>query len=344
MSRLPRMPAAQGTDDQARCLAAWLDEWRIEQALGDEERESAERPAPGAEPGGDGHAVATAGAGAGRSQAGDRTGHAPPQAGQIRLMFPVAAAPAARPLYVALLEACGEAAFLAAPYSRFATAATPGELATGRKPLPLRVLCVWNARYIPAAAAAGSWLSGRLRPSERRDALIVRNRTAAGEPVPPALRDRVGPPLRHPADPRRIYVAQEEALTDAILTGPERAGRDAPIRFPVPWLADRGGSPRLALAAEGEPLYGTQAVFAVSGTPYRIRVLQDGPDHPCQAQAETRAGAPTAALDGAVVIGTRHAARLEGGKASLPAADLKAGLMVLDADGRPLPMEPVPSA
>ena len=134
-------------------------------------------------------------------------------AGEIRLLPPLSGDTATmrRPAYVALLQPLDGARWQVAPFGRFAAPAVPGEWATGRKSLHLRVLCVWNAGPLAASLLHAGWRAGRLTAAERH-AVTVLQAAQTGAPLPLAVARRVGPPLVHPLDPRYDYLDEERRL------------------------------------------------------------------------------------------------------------------------------------
>ncbi len=173
-------------------LSAWLDEWRLHQAMGSADEASA--PA-GAEPmpGGCDRPV-----GATLPQRPYRSGL---RAGDILLLKPVTPLTRLRPIYVAVLQSEGSSEWWrVAPFGRLALPATPDEVETGLKAPPLRVLCLWNGHVVPAPRLLlWAWLVRRMTKAERLAAF------KAGEA-------RRGPRLVHPLDPRHTYLDEERVL------------------------------------------------------------------------------------------------------------------------------------
>lgn len=128
-----------------------------------------------------------------------------------------------RPVYVVILQDRGNGTWLVAPFSGFTNPAVPGEWLTGLRPVPLKVLSLWNARTVDAVAAARGWPCGRLSSGKVADALDVWRHATQGEPLERVAANRIGPALRHPLDPRHAYMQEETELLDAHL-GAESAG------------------------------------------------------------------------------------------------------------------------
>ncbi len=215
MKRNQAAPAAGPSDPRIRMLAEWLREWTLDRAL---------RGEPEAPP------VACTGRRA-------PIGYADvPAVNDIRLLHPDVAPSAVRPIHVALLDRAPSGAWLAAPFSRFANPASEGEWMTGRRGAALRVLCLWNARWMPAATVLRSWRAGWLTGRERAGALRAlefwRNGTSPGR----AVLAKTGLPVIHPDDPRRAYEDEEARLMDEAAADPD----DRPQALPGPGvLADR---------------------------------------------------------------------------------------------------------
>ena len=206
MTRLPRVSVAAAPAWQRERLAEWMQEWRIECILKDDEGDSPVSASPWSE------CQPERG-----SPAGDERLSDPPRIGQIRLLHPGSTA-ARRPVYVAILAHQAPHSFLAAPYGRFSEPATPGELLTGRTSAALRVLCVWNVRSLAADILARSWAVDEMPSDELDDARLVLKSLESGKP-PDRLARRVGPPLAHPADPRHAYEDEEAEWAADFETG-----------------------------------------------------------------------------------------------------------------------------
>lgn len=187
---------------QRERLARWLLEWRLDQALASGQRVT-EAPAPT-----DDFAGATD---------APLESEPAPATGQIRLLAPVGEATAARPRLVAVIECDAQGRWLVAPFGRFADPALSGEWATGRDQLPLRVLCLWNARWVGADSVRLGWVVGQLTPEERAAAQAVLAAGGDTASLPDALRAQVGPPLGHPDDPRLVYRERERVVMDGIV-------------------------------------------------------------------------------------------------------------------------------
>lgn len=195
---------------QRRRLAEWLAEWRLEQALSRADISSADDCG--------GPAV---------RNATTIAAQACPATGQIRLLFPDHAATRRRPLYVLILNQATPNEYLIVPFGMFATPAIPGEWRTGLRCLPLRVLCVWNTRQVNCDRLQRAWhprdLDGVRWAQARQMAadVFVRppfflSRTSLTADIRPVPANSLGPPLGHPLDPRRQYLAAESERLDAL--------------------------------------------------------------------------------------------------------------------------------
>jgi hypothetical protein len=195
MKRLPTRRVIESAPAQKEMLARWLHEWQIEKALSSGK---SEKKPPVRDP-----EIAVA--------SGSGSEDAVLQVGQVRLFQPFCKGAAARPRYFAVLALASEGGVLIAPFARFSTPAVPGEWGTGLSPAPLRVLCVWNARATSAQTVRRSWVVEHLSRHAQESACLLIGHVFAGAPVPATLAEQVGPPIRHPLDPRHEYVDQERA-------------------------------------------------------------------------------------------------------------------------------------
>jgi len=217
MSSMMKNKQSAALARQRQALAHWLFEWQLEQAT-----------SPPA-------ACAEAAAASARDSVGDDVARAPVseqptrrrctrtfQPGDICLLRPLLACARTRPIYLLLLTRCDDGAWLAAPFSRFPVPAVPGEWRTGLRALPVAVLCGWHVRRVDAALLADVWHAmtfppPRLATARRLAAACLDSSdldaVAAGGPLP---WNEMGPPLRHPDDPRRAYLAEESDRLDEL--------------------------------------------------------------------------------------------------------------------------------
>jgi hypothetical protein len=182
-------------DMWSRRLAEWLDEWRLYRALAAED---------------------------------DETGCPEvlvPRTARIRtlrvrdivLLDPRIAPPGARALFLGILDS-RECEVHAAPFGPLSLPGFTGELALPERPVPLRVLCLWNARWLDAARVAQGWKCGRLSAVEYRGARKVWQAWHEGRVPPKPWIELVGPPWIRPDDPRREYEQAEADLMDTVAT------------------------------------------------------------------------------------------------------------------------------
>lgn len=203
---------------QRRRLSRWLKEWEAEQVLRRALPAVSRRPR----------------ASRGRRAPVAAQAPTPPlSVGQVRLLYPAPSDdPAQRPLYVAVLAEPSSGFFLVAPFGRFAEPAVPGEWQTGLKAMPLRVLCLWNARGVESRLLERSWRAGTLPPVTICRALDLNRRLHSATPLQTVTGADVGPPLRHPLDPRHTYLEEESALLEENLSALASASCDAITAFP----------------------------------------------------------------------------------------------------------------
>jgi hypothetical protein len=185
---------------QMQRLALWLKEWELDRIL---RKELAKDQAPQK-----------------RSSAGlshDKAGKSP-AVGEIRLLHPAGVGGDQGPVYIVILENRPDNTFLIAPFGRFAEPALPGEWLTGLKPVPLRVLCLWNSRVVAEATLNRSWRAGRFSAVRLRQAMELHRHITASTPLVSVSTDDIGPELRHPLDPRQQYQLEESNLLDENLS------------------------------------------------------------------------------------------------------------------------------
>lgn len=239
--KLPRLNAEEPPDGQRDRLARWLAEWEIDDAL-------AAVGAGASEPQPDAGAVGELAADIASTEDGPV-----PAPGQVRLFSPEPRAARHRALYVALLAWRGEDVLLAAPYGRFSEPAVPGELLTVRDTPALRVLCPWNARPLTVTLLQRTWFVDKLDDGETAEAVDLHRCMEQRHAIPAELRHRIGPPLRHPADPRHTYLRQERIRMDLLVRESGAGGvSDGGLAYPT-----HSPEENLRLAAESGEEYGS---------------------------------------------------------------------------------------
>ena len=144
----------------------------------------------------------------------------PPGLGEVRLLSPMLM-PEEQ-----MLPACvmvihvrpNGGGFVVAPFSRYPVPGTAGEFLTYSESMPLRVLCVWNAQLLPMGALAHSWLVGQADTETVSLARALYRHMSFGERPPPALIERMGPPVAFEEDPRSNYQREEIRTWSGLLT------------------------------------------------------------------------------------------------------------------------------
>lgn len=193
--------------DKAR-LAAWLQEWAVAAQLDHD------------------------------SDAADESGDRLPEAtfdtiirpAEIRLLSPrLTPLTRSRPVHVLVLEVQATGHGLVAPFSRFVTPALPGELTVETGIPALRVVCAWNRCRVSAAVLRASWTVSTLPSTSVTDCREL-GMVPHGISAPAPWRERVGPPLTHPLDPRHRYIDAETALRRSL----ELLSDSAPMAYPPP--------------------------------------------------------------------------------------------------------------
>ena len=110
--------------------------------------------------------------------------------------------------YVAVLEEWERGMWLIAPFSHYATPATPGEMSTGIDMRGLRVLQAWNGRTVQDDILKKSFLFDRLSDKVREDALALFRHEMGGVDLPTSFSAQRGVPIVNEVDPRREYIAE----------------------------------------------------------------------------------------------------------------------------------------
>lgn len=172
-------------------LAAFLDEWRIGQEL------DKVRDIPSSQTGADTPE---------KPFPASRISGGVPNPGDIWLLPPLTPVTRRRPVYVALVARRGADGWLCAPFSRFSSPATDGELVSRKPADALAVIQVWNAGVVPEDILADGWMVGRLGADDLK---AVASYVEQGKPLPDARR---GAPVAHPLDPRLDYIEEEREL------------------------------------------------------------------------------------------------------------------------------------
>lgn len=182
--------------------------------------------------------------------------------GQIRMLSPSLTPEASEPVFVAVIGQQG-GEFLVTPYSRFPVPAFLSELCMECDEDELATLCIWNTHSLKAESLEKSWVVDALAADECRAALSVFESYLFGDPVPEALKNRIGAPILYSDDPRIPYQDEEihrcqglgrlQALADEAEAKEEAIWLDNLVReaekiIMFPQLQDE----LLAAASEGE--------------------------------------------------------------------------------------------
>lgn len=202
MNRLPGHAVTPLSEARRRHFAQWRMEWEIERALRED----------------DGEVPASAAVRRIRPvRAAPAAGPAPdPVPGLVWLAHPSLVPDCPRPLYLVVLAGPELDWLHLAPFGAFSAPACDGELLLRHPAGPLRVVCFWNHRRLPAAAWRRGWTAGRLRADDLADLRTCLDCRAALRALPPALKDRTGPAIAPPDDPRDPYIDEEAGWLDAL--------------------------------------------------------------------------------------------------------------------------------
>jgi hypothetical protein len=210
---LPRLHGRRPDPHQHDQLARWLHDWSLFTVLSDE--------------------ASTVDLSVPRLALDDRSECSDVATGDIRLLHPTIEPLAVR--YVAVLDNQGNDRWLVVPFGPLFDPATPDEVHTGRKTPALRVLCPWNRFAMTRSMLQRCWPVDRLTDEE----------TEWLRTAPPA--DRIGPPLRHPLDPRWDYLEKESEFRQRV----SNVGRKQ-VSYDIT-------QSELRMAAEDSTPYGSEA-------------------------------------------------------------------------------------
>lgn len=190
MDKKKKDPTTSPITHQRKQLAEWLAEWELDRTLREADAPEHEAgPTPSRKS---------------LSYEGIATTHS---VGEVSLYHPLADE---APLYVLNMEERDDRLLLA-PFSRFSVPAIPGEWTTGQRTQPLRVLCLWNARWVARTALRPLWVVRHLPARALGEAGELYRCLTEGSAIPSRLAVRCGPPLVHPLDPRHAYIEEEMA-------------------------------------------------------------------------------------------------------------------------------------
>ncbi len=317
---LPNITTRPLPDWQSERLDRWLCEWDIFEAM-HEADEAVPVPAtePAVRPDSTGEEAAAIGV------------------GDVRLLHPAAGESGRRPVYVVVLSDESPDRVLVAPFGQFAEPAVPGELLMRGLAPGIQVLCVWNRRCLARERLAASWLVARLADADLGRVLTVQRHSIEGEALPEDVARDVGPPLKHPLDPRHEYLARERSFMNSLVRECVDAGTEA-AEGPALYL-DRSRA-ELLLAAEEHADYRPQPRLAVPGYALRLVLVRLGTGE-TELQVTDDQHRPSGDLDGSYIQlpgGARTPAVVEG-RTVLPPDAPVAGLTLCLPDGTSLPLK-----
>jgi hypothetical protein len=342
MPQLPTLKWKPAPPGRAERLARWFAEWNLVQALRLEHPESSEPLRPNRGPSGT-----------------PCPGPEPPVApfdpelvkGQIRLMDPLLFVEFRRPIYVALIGEWGPNSFLTAPFGPILEPATKTEWLTGHPEHALRVLCLWNARTMPAEVLKRSWYVDDLAAQELQDAWQVFRHAATGADLEDRLLTQVGCAIVHPRDSRLQYQAEETRLfTQMAVESADQGSGSKPDEQPadnvyvLAWLIGIASLQSLRRAAgspEPSKLKALTSIFLVPSLGVKLVFRMESDLQTVSVKVHTRQGRPSNLLDQASVVNAEGSpvGRIKGNQARISASTLRNGFSVCDANGKRIILE-----
>lgn len=274
----------------------------------------------------------------------------PIAAGQIRLLSKRYTEDPWTPPFVAVLEEWMDGMWLVAPFSPYATPATPGEMATGIPLMGRETLQAWNARTMQDDLLEKSFLCGALAKGTLEEARALFRNQLAGTPLPENFAALRGPALRLSSDPRREHVEESVARLRPLSTAVkalERALAEKEAAAEA-WAARlREMAERLALGREelrmaaGTHQAATKSFQAGAGeTPLDVEVSPETGMATLTFYGED--GNPSADFDGCGLMGAdlEFLGTFGGGSLRVPAAALEGGFRLVDPEGMPVDVRP----
>lgn len=121
-----------------------------------------------------------------------------------------------RPLFCAVLapwpednEQTEHRSWVTCLFSGMAEAGLPSEWQTGED-VPFSVLSLWNSQLAPEGFLRNTWCLETWPNDTRRKALEIYKSWFLSREIPTGLTEEVGPPIRHPDDPRNQYLLEEQ--------------------------------------------------------------------------------------------------------------------------------------
>jgi len=257
-----------------------------------------------------------------------------PAVGDIRLLYPDLIPHVSVPSYCAIISGWEDGLFLATQFSPFLWPATMGELLTGRKEYPLRVICPWSTATLSPFLLGRSWLVGKLAARELRETRQVFKHAVTGKAIPKSLEHRVGAPIVHPLDPRIVYQRMLAAVLAPLV---KRTAGEIESTVTIPWVSAShetvadGGLKRAAKDCQSS---GHRESYKCSELSLDLDVYKDTRKSVAHFEFSTSAGqAATRARDLSILCRkTGKVVPVVKGKASVNRADLLAGFTLLLKD------------
>ena len=138
------------------------------------------------------------------SMLADKLGKGGVKAGEVRHLVPELVPDMDREVHVLVLDEKDDEV-LVAGFTPFSVPASSEELVTGLDVEGLRVLALWNCRWLKRGTMERSWKVDVELGSLLADAVLLRGARMQDAPVPEHLQDRVGPEVVAPDDARWDY-------------------------------------------------------------------------------------------------------------------------------------------
>jgi len=117
-----------------------------------------------------------------------------------------------RDLFVLVLEAGESGDILVVPFGPLTRAAFASELLTDFKDEALRVLCLWNAQWLPQPVVTRSWHIANASEQLLENVVALRTSLTTQKPVPAHLQALIGPTGECVGEQRFVYLVREEEI------------------------------------------------------------------------------------------------------------------------------------
>ena len=170
--------------------------------------------------------------------------------------------------YVVVLEEWEDEMWLVAPFSQYATPATPGEMSSGINLLGQKVIQAWNARTVQESLIEMSFLYGELDESVVREAAELFRNQLASTKLPEGFSALRGPAVVMDADPRRDYIAETIARLRPLSTAVHAMER---MRAAVDFAFDDEARKEKEAGSVWQPFYGREDYALAAGEKERQR-------------------------------------------------------------------------